>query len=166
MLLVIDAHYRYPGAAVAGVGALEWAAEVPALTRTVWVPEVEAYEPGQFYRRELPCLLALLAAVEDHVETIIVDDYTDLGAGPGLGRRLYDATGIPVVGVAKSRFRSAPAVEVLRGGSTSPLFVTAAGYDVEEAARNVRGMAGPHRIPTLLAMADRASRDGFRQEAQ
>lgn len=166
MLLVVDAHYRYPGASVAGVGALSWTADVPAFTRAVWVPEVEAYEPGQFYRRELPCLLALLAGVEEHIETVIVDGYTDLGTGPGLGRRLHDATGIPVVGVAKSRFRSAPAVEVLRGGSTAPLFVTVAGCGAEDAAKNVRAMAGAHRIPTLLAMADRASRDGFRQEVQ
>ena len=57
---------------------------------------------------------------------------------------------------AKNPYRgSGFATPVLRGGSKSPLFVTAAGMDVAEAARHVEGMHGKHRIPTLLGWVDR-----------
>jgi deoxyribonuclease V len=36
-----------------------------------------------------------------------------------------------------------------------PLFVTAIGMDVADAAALVRGMHGAHRIPTLLGWVDR-----------
>jgi deoxyribonuclease V len=65
----------------------------------------------------------------------------------------------PVVGVAKSRFDGARAVEVYRGGSIRPLYVSAAGLDPEEAAEKIRSMHGRHRVPTLLKRVDRLARD-------
>lgn len=95
---------------------------------------------------------------------VIIDGYVWLGAGrSGLGAHLYDALGqrIAVVGVAKRRFHGAgDAVPVLRGTSQVPLFVTAVGIDLAEAAEGVRRMHGAHRIPTLLKRVDRLSRDG------
>lgn len=170
MRLAIDAHYREPGACVAGVGFSAWTDSAPLATWSMWVPEVEAYIPGQFARRELPCILALLAILPTHSSLhaprmILVDGYVDLGARPGLGRRVHEATGIPVIGIAKTRFSGAEALEVRRGGSTLPLFVTAAGCDAREAATQLASMAGAHRIPTLLGLADRLSRDAYRTEA-
>jgi deoxyribonuclease V len=47
---------------------------------------------------------------------------------PGLGARAHAEFGIPVIGVAKSQFRTAThAVPVVRGSSGRPLFITAAG---------------------------------------
>jgi len=55
------------------------------------VAPVADYRPGQFYLRELPCLLTLLALVEEPLEVLIVDGYVWLGEGdrPGLGAHLY-----------------------------------------------------------------------------
>jgi deoxyribonuclease V len=75
---------------------------------------------------------------------------------------LHEALGgaVPVVGVAKTRFASAAAVDVVRGDSQKPLFVTAAGVDVEWAAEQVKRMHGPYRIPTLLKRVDQLCRQG------
>jgi len=47
---------------------------------------------------------------------------------------------------------------VLRGDSSRPLFVTAAGMNADGAAELVRGMHGLHRLPTLLKRADQLAR--------
>ncbi len=76
---------------------------------------------------------------------------------PGLGAHAADAFNLPVIGVAKTPFRTAThAIEVVRGTATRPLYVTAAGgIGIDKAARLVAGMAGPHRVPSVLARADR-----------
>ncbi|WP_245872852.1 hypothetical protein [Deinococcus planocerae] len=82
---------------------------------------------------------------------------------PGLGWHLWEALAgrVPVIGVAKSRFHGTPGeTEVFRGTSRSPLFVTSVGLPLEEAKGDIRGMAGAHRIPTLLKEVDRLSRSG------
>jgi deoxyribonuclease V len=93
---------------------------------------------------------------------IIIDGYVWLGAQrPGLGAHLYESLQrrAAVIGVAKTRFvRAEPARMVLRGRSRSPLYVTAAGMDLAEAASHIRAMHGPYRIPTLLKRADQLSR--------
>ena len=69
--------------------------------------------------------------------------------------------GIPVIGVAKSRFRTAThAVPVVRGSSVRPLFVTAAGIPSADAADLVRRMAGRNRLPDALRRADALARAG------
>ena len=81
----------------------------------------------------------------------------------GMGGYLYEVfeRRIPVIGVAKNRFRAnSAAVEVLRGGSKRPLFVTALGIDPEAAAIDVQRMHGRFRLPTLLKRVDRLCRDG------
>ena len=52
-------------------------------------------------------------------------------------------------------------VPVRPGASERPLFVSASGWTLERAAAAIAGMHGPHRIPTLLELADRAARDGL-----
>jgi deoxyribonuclease V len=49
---------------------------------------------------------------------------------------------------------------VFRGGSGSPLFVTAVGVDAAEAVRDIKRMHGAHRVPTLLRLVDRLARRG------
>jgi deoxyribonuclease V len=95
-------------------------------------------------------------------QIVVIDGYVWLGEQkPGLGAHLYDVLGqqVAVVGVAKTLFTGAEPVElVLRGRSRTPLYVTAAGMDLAEAANHIRAMHGSHRIPTLLKRADQLSR--------
>ena len=91
----------------------------------------------------------------------MVDGYVDLDPGgrPGLGAYAYAEFGIPVIGVAKSRFRTAThAVPVVHGSSVRPLFVTAAGMPRPDAADLVRRMAGRYRLPGALRRADTLAR--------
>lgn len=155
----LDVDYRDDGAVAACVLAEEWADARPAAETVVRIAEVEPYQPGAFFRRELPCLLAVLEAAPARPEVVVVDGYAWLGGEdePGLGAHLFRALEgrVPVVGVAKTRFeRARLAEEVLRGDSRKPLFVTAAGMDAGLAARLVAAMHGPFRIPTLLKRVD------------
>jgi len=52
------------------------------------------------------------------------------------------------------------AVEVLRGNSARPLFITAAGMPLAQAAELTRRMAGPFRLPDALRRADLLARTG------
>jgi deoxyribonuclease V len=93
-----------------------------------------------------------------------VDGHADLDPDgrPGLGAYAHAEFGIPVIGVAKSAFRTAThAVPVLRGTSARPLFVTAAGMARTEAADLVRHMAGRCRLPDALRRADMLARTGL-----
>jgi deoxyribonuclease V len=73
--------------------------------------------------------------------------------------------GVPIVGVAKTRFRGAThALEVYRGGSRRPLLITAGGLPGPDAARLVGAMAGRHRLPDALRRVDSLSRGGPRHE--
>jgi deoxyribonuclease V len=67
--------------------------------------------------------------------------------------------GVPVIGVAKTRFRTAThAAQVFRGESSRPLHVTAAGMTVAEAAGVVSEMAGQFRLPDAIKLVDQLAR--------
>jgi deoxyribonuclease V len=122
--------------------------------------DVAPYRPGNFYERELPAIRAVLARTEP-VDLLVVDGFVDLDpAGrPGLGAHVHAELGRPVIGVAKTFFRSAThAVPVLRGSSRRPLYVTAAGLPLAEAAALIATMHGATRLPTALALVDRLAR--------
>ena len=172
MIVCVDVDYREglggqtTSAVAAAVLFASWSAAYADAEHTRTIEEVAAYVPGQFYRRELPCLLALLAELDERSELgpIVIDGYVYLDEHdkPGLGRYLYDALErrIPIIGVAKTPFRANKAArEVLRGTSRQPLYVTAVGVDPELAARNVQGMHGRFRFPTMLKRVDRLCRD-------
>jgi len=159
----LDAAYAETAASAACVLFPAWDAAAPLRVVTTRQGAAPAYEPGAFYKRELPILLAVLEQLERPPGTVIVDGYVwlDAGARPGLGAMLHRALAerIPVVGVAKTAFAGADAgIAVVRGGSARPLYVSAVGIDAEEAAKGVQSMHGQHRIPTLLQIADRAAR--------
>jgi deoxyribonuclease V len=100
------------------------------------------YLPGEFYRRELPGILALLKKFDRIPDELIVDGYVMLGERPGLGYHLFSALGghLPVIGVAKSKFKGASGIEVFRGWSIRPLYVTTAGMDPATAAERIQRM--------------------------
>jgi deoxyribonuclease V len=128
--------------------------------RTAVVPRVPPYRPGDFYLRELPPLRVVLEDLSG-LGLLVVDGYADLDPSgrPGLGARAHAEFGIPVIGVAKSRFRTAThALPVVRGSSVRPLFVTAAGMPAAHAADLVRRMARRYRLPGALRRADTLAR--------
>jgi deoxyribonuclease V len=158
-----DVHYPGSGGARAAVVLADDAAFSAGLTeRVAFAPVVAPYRPGEFYLRELPPLRAVLDGVRG-LGLLIVDGYADLDPSgrPGLGAHGHAELGVPVIGVAKSAFRTAThAVPVLRGAATRPLFVTAAGMPASEAADLVRQMAGRFRLPDALRRADALARTG------
>jgi deoxyribonuclease V len=162
MIACVDVDYREAGAIAACVCFQSWSDDTPASESVIPISDVEPYQSGQFYRRELPGVLAVLKSLPDLPQVIVLDGYVWLGdRQPGLGAHLYEALGrrVAVIGVAKTRFaRAEPTAEVLRGRSRSPLYVTAAGIGVAEAAGHIRAMHGPYRIPTLLKRVDQLSR--------
>lgn len=128
--------------------------------RVAWLATVAPYQPGRFYARELPAIRAVLAGAPA-LQLLVVDGYCDLDpAGrPGLGRYVHEALGIPVIGVAKTSFHTAHhAVELRRGVATRPLFVTACGLSIDDAARTVASMVGPYRLPDALRRVDALAR--------
>lgn len=162
LILAIDVQYNGNSMAVAaGVLFRGWDSAGGIQEKITELNDVAEYEPGAFYRREFPSLMAVLNAIKRTPDFIVVDSYVWLdGNRPGLGARLFDALGskIPIIGVAKTRFHSASAIEVTRGISRSPLFVTSAGVQSAVAAEFIRSMHGPHRIPTLLRRVDQLCR--------
>jgi deoxyribonuclease V len=157
----LDVGYRRDEGRAACVLFREWADALPMAELVRELAGVAAYRSGEFFRRELPCLLALLHEVEPVPSVLIVDGYVWLGPGrAGLGARLHVALGEgpAVVGVAKTPFDGAPCEAITRGRSRTPLFVSAAGMPVAEAARRIVSMHGPFRLPTMLRLADRLSR--------
>lgn len=163
LITFLDADYRADAAVTAVIGVEDWSDAVPAFEAVVRAPHAPLpYEPGAFYRRELPGLLAALSRLPP-IDVAVIDGYVWLARGrPGLGAHLHRAGGgaYAVVGVAKTPFRDNDcAVELLRGGSTRPLYVTAEGMDARAAAACVARMDGPHRLPTLLKRVDRLARD-------
>ncbi len=163
MLACADVGYRNGRALAACLVFTHWRAAEPARVVRATRDGVAEYEPGAFYKRELPVLLEALAQIPAPLDAVVVDGYVWLGDGavPGLGARLYEALDrrTAVIGAAKSRFRGdCCSISVLRGGSVRPLFVTAAGMAPEAAADAIRSMHGDARIPTLLRLADNAAR--------
>jgi deoxyribonuclease V len=165
MIAALDVHYddaKLLGIATSVVFE-NWGDAAPVAEHTAVVEKIQPYVPGQFFRRELPCLLAVIAKIRQSLDTIVVDSYVDLDQKPGLGRHLFEqlSSRIAVIGVAKTQFHGACALEVLRGDSQKPLFVTAAGIAPKVAATCIKEMHGPHRIPTLLKRVDQLGRTGM-----
>lgn len=182
MIVCIDVGYGEENARAAGVAFNDWTDCQPSWETVIDIGEVQPYVPGQFYRRELPCVMAVLQAfIEANSKTkpslVIVDGYVWLDGNldesneqglenqghrkRGLGAFVYDSLQpcVPVVGVAKNKYQYANcAVEIFRGESQRPLFVTAAGIDSALAGKCISQMHGKHRIPTMLARVDRLSR--------
>lgn len=164
MIGILDAAYGDAASAVACVTVEDWEDASALAEFTHRAGPAADYQPGEFYKREMPLLLSVLGMLPRKPEIIVIDGYVWLGVEDrkGLGAHLFDALGraSSVVGIAKTKFHGASywAAEVRRGGSDSPLYVTAAGVDAGEAAAAVKRMHGEHRIPELVTLADRLAR--------
>jgi deoxyribonuclease V len=165
MIAAFDAHYigdeRASAAAVLfrNYTDTESVAEFVGLTGAV-----SPYIPGQFCRRELPCILRLFEQFDRAPDEMLIDGYAMLGDQPGLGQHLFQSFSgkIPVIGVAKSKYRNSAGVEVFRGRSKRPLYVTSAGVDPHEASEIIRLMHGAHRVPALLKRVDLLAKEKIR----
>jgi len=167
MILCTDVDYHDDGTAhAAGVVLQDWRARSPYDEAVVHVKDVAEYVPGQFYKRELPCILRVMRVLPS-VGMVIVDGYTWLEPGrKGLGAHLWDALGgtIPVIGVAKAYFKNTKAIEVCRGKSKRPLYVTAQGIDEVVAAEQISRMHGRHRFPEMLKRVDHLCRGRMKSQ--
>lgn len=164
---VLDAAYGDVSACIACLVASAVGSGTPEVQLCLNLPGASGdYAPGEFYKRELPALLAALDRLDTPPDLIIIDGYVWLSADgrPGLGARLHDHLGgrIPVIGIAKTPFRGDDwSARVLRGMASRPLYVTSAGIEQAAAGDLVRAMHGPFRLPTLCQKADRLARDGL-----
>jgi deoxyribonuclease V len=168
MIAAFDVHYLEDGrASAACVLFSDYSDPEPSAVHTVFLPRAADYIPGEFYRRELPCILALMKQMPRAVDEMIVDGYVTLGNRPGLGQHLFRSFDgkISVIGVAKSRFKGSFGAEVFRGGSIRPLYVTSAGVDRKKACERIRMMHGDHRVPTLLSRVDVLARESAQENA-
>ena len=163
MNMAIDVYYRAENAIVAGITFTHWRACEPDRELVTWVSKVDSYEPGHFYRRELPGMLELLNQTDLLPGYIVIDGYVYLGPDekPGLGKHLYDALNArsAIIGVAKNRFKDTPAeAELIRGNSKRPLYITSVGVSQMEAKQLISSMCGEYRLPTLLKKVDQLCR--------
>lgn len=174
MIACLDVHYTNhdsgPCEAWAACVLLKsWTDSQPTAEFVEWIANVSPYEPGAFFRRELPCLLAVLRRIQPNplelsLEAIVVDGHVwldDSRLRPGLGARLHQALGgrVPIIGVAKTSFLTATAArELVRGSSQKPLFISSIGIHADCAVAAIQSMRGPYRIPDLIKRADQLCR--------
>ncbi len=166
MILAIDVKYNEEEPTAKAVGVLfNWMGEMPERTIVKEVQNIHKYIPGQFYKRELPCILEILKDVDlNDIEAIIVDGhvYIDNEKSYGLGAHLWQSLNekLAVIGVAKTEFISNRETvnKVFRGESIKPLYLSAIGMSNLEAANLIKQMHGEYRMPTILKEVDRLTK--------
>ena len=129
----------------------------------VEIEGIEDYVSGQFYKRELPCILRVLEKVKEDIDLIIIDSFIWAGEDKkGLGAHLYESINhkAPIIGVAKSYLKGSTAyIEILRGESTNPLYISSIGIDLNYSAKLIKDLKGDFRIPYILKRVDKLSRE-------
>ncbi len=166
MILAFDTYYFGNKAKTVCVGFKNWSDSEPCLTESEILEGIAEYIPGEFYQRELPCILSLLSRIDQSdAKAIIIDGFVTIDdtAKHGLGGHLYEKLSglIPVIGVAKTNFLTNTRYkrELLRGESKQPLYITALGIDIDEALSLVKSMFGEFRVPKLLKELDRLTKE-------
>jgi deoxyribonuclease V len=166
MILAFDSYYFGNKAKTVCIVFHNWTDRECYQIHSETIESNEEYKPGEFYKRELPCILSLLDKIKiEKVESIIIDGfvYLDDNGRLGLGGHLYRQleSKISIIGVAKSNFATLEKNKrhVLRGKSLRPLYITSIGMDLDEATKLVESMSGPNRIPTLLKRLDTLTKE-------
>lgn len=161
MILAFDSYYYENKAKTVCLAFENFEDKKPLKIIEDYQENVTEYEPGNFYKRELPCILSLLEKHHfENIETIIIDGFVFLDDNQklGLGGHLYKSLDekIPIIGVAKTNFSGINLMkkEIYRGESNNPLFITAIGIDLNTASENILKMHGNFRFPTLLKQLD------------
>lgn len=126
------------------------------------IEPVSDYISGEFYRRELPCILRVYEKIREDIDLIIIDGFVTLkNDKKGLGAHLFESLDkkLPVIGVAKTYFRGCENyVEIYRGKSSKPLYISSIGIDLNYSAEFVKNLNGIYRIPDILKKVDQLSR--------
>jgi len=166
MILAFDTYYFENKARTIAIEFENWTDEVPKKVHQFTTEDIAEYESGQFYKRELPCILDVLKPLDlSKIDIIVVDGfvYLDDDKKLGLGGYLYEALNkqIPIIGVAKNSFATINNLQrsLMRGESKKPLHITAVGMDLDFATECIKNMHGDYRFPTLLKLVDGYSRD-------
>lgn len=161
MILAFDTYYFENKAKTVCIAFDNWTDEENYSVHTETIENIEEYKSGEFYKRELPCILSLLNKIEiKNIKTIVVDGYVYLDDDhkPGLGWYLYKQLKgqIPIIGVAKTNFATIEKNkrQLLRGKSIKPLYITSIGIEIDKATTLIENMKGPNRIPTLFKTLD------------
>ncbi len=136
MILAFDTYYFDEKAKTVCISFDDWEEYENYKVYSEIIESIEEYKSGEFYKRELPCILSLLKKIQlENVEIIIVDgfvyldDYGKLGLGGHLFERIQNK--IPVIGVAKTNFATIDKNkrQLLRGKSIKPLYITSIGIE-------------------------------------
>lgn len=166
MILAFDTYYFDNKAKTVCLEFNNWNEDKNFKIHSEIIDNVSEYIPGEFYRRELPCIISLLNQIDlENIEAIVVDGfvYLDDKKKYGLGGYLYEKLNkqIPIIGVAKTNFASIEKNKkpLFRGDSIKPLFITSIGIDLQDAFQKVESMAGEFRMPTLLKELDRLTKE-------
>lgn len=166
MILAFDTYYFDNKAKTVCISFDNWKTSKISKIQSEILGNIQDYVPGEFYKRELPCILSLISRIDlANAEFIIVDGFVFLDDEQkyGLGARLYKAlsNNIPVIGVAKINFATIKKLKrnLLRGKSARPLFITAIGIEVDEAVTKIKSMDGEYRIPILLKELDKLTKE-------
>lgn len=178
MILLLDVHYDEVNnsAHIAGIITDDWISD-----KIISIYEIDkngidcAYIPGQFYKREMPCLIELWNSLSEYdksnIDTIIVDGFYDIWNGSkGLGHHFKDwltANGYnkEVVGIAKNPCRETnkftlPVYRTEESKTSkcrSALWVNGSKMENDYQSK-VLSMHGKYRIPTLIKAVDKLSR--------
>lgn len=172
--IAVDSYY-YSDVDCYTVGIIfnDWTDYEPTNIIDCHTKNFERYIPGQFYKRELPGILALIKQIDlSEFDTIIIDGYVWLNGNDnklheGLGKKLYNALykfnpNITVVGIAKTLFGSSGRyLEVHRGHSKQPLYITYQTPNnkcLDDIYSCVKHMKGKYRIPKLLKILDKETK--------
>ncbi|MCX2431031.1 endonuclease V [Pedobacter sp. GR22-10] len=166
MVLTLDVHYK-DDASAKSVGILfNWNDVQPKEILIEYVRETEEYIPGEFYRRELPCLLKIIEKVNiNDLEAIVIDGYVyiDNDKRFGLGGHLWQALNkqIPIIGVAKSFYygNTETVKQIYRGKSKKSLYISSIGLELDIASHFIIHMPGEFRIPDLLKQLDTITKE-------
>lgn len=161
MKLIVDVAYRDNTAKVVGGFFKNWADKELFKICEKIVNNVQDYIPGEFYKRELPCILDFLNDYElSEIELIVVDGFVVLNdeGKKGLGAYLFESLGkrIPIVGIAKTSFHNnnKNVISLFRGISQKPLYISSIGINLTEVSDIIKNMFGHNRVPHIIKQVD------------
>jgi deoxyribonuclease V len=166
MILAFDTYYYDNKAKTICLSFEDWNKEENYQIYSETISDIQEYISGEFYKRELPCILSLLAKIDlKDVDLIIIDGFVFLNDEDefGLGAYLYKALNeeIPIIGVAKRDFASIEKSrrKIFRGVSKNPLFITSIGIHLDLASKKIEEMNGEYRMPSLLKELDKLTKE-------
>lgn len=166
MKLIIDVSYENNTAKVVGGFFENWNDEKLIKISTKKVNNVTEYISGEFYKRELPCILEFLNDYSlKEIELIIIDGFVFLNDDDkkGLGAYLFESLdkSIPIIGVAKTSFHNnnKNVIDIFRGNSKKPLYITSIGIELLKASDLIKNMLGNNRMPNIIKQIDTETKE-------